>query len=67
MAGSLSIPQFFSETLAKLDLVASMGRRKSLERENGEETWCPAAAKGIRGMVVEACLFCLPHLHAGHC
>lgn len=39
-AGSQSIPQSFSETLAKLDLVAFMGRRKSLERENGEETWC---------------------------
>lgn len=25
-----------------------------------------SAAKGIRGMVVEA-LFCLPHLFVGHC
>lgn len=39
-ASSQSIPQLFSETLTNLDLVAFMGRRKSLERENGEETWC---------------------------
>lgn len=53
------------ETLAKLDLVASMGRKK--RKRIGRTLYVLSAAEVIRRLVVEACLFCLPHVPAGHC
>lgn len=66
MAGSQSIPKLFSETLAKMDLVAwAEGRvwRRKMERTLS----VLSAAEEIRGLVVEACMFCHPHVPAGHC
>lgn len=66
MAGSQSIPELSLETLAKLDLVAWAEER--VWRKKMERTLSvPSAAEVIRGLVVEACLFCLPHVLAGHC
>lgn len=59
MAGSQSIPKLFSETLAKMDLVAwAEGRvwRRKMERTLS----VLSAAEAIRGLVVELVCFILP-------